>query len=294
MPVLDAKFFQGNDPIPPDILSKLFVDGPTRVNEIDAAQLGWDGKLAGGIVLQLSEDGSLARRGAFTLLGQLAEQPVVIPAFKIWDKASKDLTATITLPKAEDFSFLDGGLCSDYIDEDEIQFAITKGHTPVLPPQYRQHKITGLALRMLAHLARGSNGRGGLAIKLTLLGFPLNVDELRQEGEATQSAAWAGIRLFEAECSLFPLAPLNSWGCPIYPLLHRVDGEKSCTASNQELQFAMGAVMGTACNPTACTNTTALKRFWTAMAADPEKAVPTPPHITWPLCERPAAQMGKY
>ena len=55
--------------------------------------------------------------------------------------ASKDLTATITLPKAEDFSFLDGGLCSDYKDEDEIQFAITKGHNPVLPPQYRQHKI---------------------------------------------------------------------------------------------------------------------------------------------------------
>ncbi len=145
MPVLDAKFFQGSDPIPPDILSKLFVGGPTRVNEMDAAQLGWDGKLAGGIVLQLSEYGSLARRGAFTLLGQLADQPIVIPAFKIWDKASKDLTATITLPKAEDFSFLDGGLCSDYIDEDEIQFAITKGHTPVLPPQYRQHKITGLA-----------------------------------------------------------------------------------------------------------------------------------------------------
>ena len=47
MPVLDAKFFQGSDPIPPDTLSKLFVGGPTRVNEMDAAQLGWDGKLAG-------------------------------------------------------------------------------------------------------------------------------------------------------------------------------------------------------------------------------------------------------
>jgi hypothetical protein len=149
------------------------------------------------------------------LLGQLVDRPVVIPAFKIRDKASKDLIATITLPRAEDFSFLDGGLCSDYIDEDEIQFAITKGHAPILPPQYRQHRITELSLRMLAHLARGSNGRGGLAIKLTLLGFPLSIDELRQEGEATQSAAWAGIRLFEAECSLFfPAAPLNSWGCP--------------------------------------------------------------------------------
>jgi hypothetical protein len=54
MPVLDPKFFQGCDPIPPDILTKLFVGGPTRVNEINAAQLGWDGKLAGAIVLQLS------------------------------------------------------------------------------------------------------------------------------------------------------------------------------------------------------------------------------------------------
>jgi hypothetical protein len=192
MPVLDPKFFQGCDPILPDILTKLFVGEPTHVNEINAAQLGWDGKLAGDIVLQLLEDGSLVRRGAFTLLGQLADQPVIIPAFKIWDKASKDLTATITLLKAEDFSFLDGGLCPDYIDEDEVQFAITKGHATILPPQYRQHRITGLSLCMLAHLARGSNGGGCLAIKLTLLGFPLSVEELRQEGEATQSAAWAG------------------------------------------------------------------------------------------------------
>ena len=293
MPVLDQKFFRGSERIPPDVLANLLVDSPTHISLATAERLGWDGGLAGAIIIQLSEDGSLARRGAFTLLGKLADEPVVMPAFKIWDKASRDLSVTITLPGADSFSFLDGGLCSDYVDQDEIQYAVSKGHNPVLPANYGQHKIGGLSLRMLAHIARGSNGRGGLAIKLTLLAFPMAVDELRQESDAVQSAAWAGIKLFEAQCPLFPAAPPESWGCPMFPLLYRDGGANTCSASNRELQFAIGAVMGTACAPTACTNTTALKRFWAAMTTDPEKAVPTPPYITWPLCERPPPDMGK-
>jgi hypothetical protein len=29
------------------------------------------------------------------------------------------------------------------------------------------------------------------------------------------------------------------------------------------------------------------------MTADPEKALPRPPHITWPPCERPPVSEGK-
>ena len=52
MPVLDQRFFQGNDSIPPDIVNKLYVDSPSRVIPSVANQLGWDGKLAGTVILQ--------------------------------------------------------------------------------------------------------------------------------------------------------------------------------------------------------------------------------------------------
>ena len=294
MPELDGKFFQGNNPIPPDVIEKLFTNSPTQLDPATASQLGWEGQLIGAITIQLSEDGSLARRGVFNMLGKLADEPVTIPASKLWEKASRDITLTLTLPTADSFSFLDGGLASDYMDHDEVTYAISRGHTPVLPAQFDAHKIGEFSLRMIVHLSRGSNGRSGLAIKLTLLIFPLGADELRQETDAVQSPAWAGIKLLEAECGLFPGAPLNSWGCPVYPLLHRAKESIQCTASTKELHHAVAAVMCTASNPTACTSTVALKRFWTAMSADPEKAQPKPPHITWPQHERPPVSEGKH
>jgi hypothetical protein len=293
MPTLNERFFQGDDPIPADIMGKLFVDSPTKISEAAARSLGWDGKLTGAVVLHLAENGATVRRGFFNLIGKLADEPIVLPASKIWMGAARDTTITITLPPADAFSFLDGNLCSDYMDQDEIQFAVAKGNTPILPPHYRQNGINGLSLRMLAHVARGSNGRGGLKIKLTLLAFPLDVDDLRQESEATQSAAWAGIKIFEAESPLFPAAPMGGWGNPLYPLLYQPNQVQPCTASNKELRAAISAIMCGAAAPTACTNTTALHKFWETMSADPEAAEPAIPHITWPVFERPEPELGK-
>jgi hypothetical protein len=293
MPVLDSKFFQGDQPIPQDILDKLFCNSPAQIDTETATRLGWNGQLVGGIVLQLSEDGTLARRGAFNLLGNLVEQQLSFPASKLWDRASKEITVTITVPTADHFSFLDGGLTSDYMDHDQVDYVVSRGHTPILPAQYEANKIGGFSLRLVAHLSRSSNGRSGLAIRITLLVFPLGTDELRQETDATQSPAWAGIKLLEAECPLFPAAPLNSWGCPVYPFLHKADANGPFAANPKELQHAIAAIMGNASNPTACTSTVALKRFWQTMTADPEKALPRPPHITWPPCERPPVSGGK-
>jgi len=293
MPVLDQRFFQGDERIPPDILSKLYVDSPSRVQPAVANRLGWDGKLAGTVILELAEGGATVRRGFFSLLGPLADQPVVIPAYKIWAGAARDITVTITLPPAEAFSFLDGTLASDYMDQDEINFVVSKGHTPILPTHYRRNHITGLALRMLVHLAKGSNGRGGLAVKLTLLAFPRDVEDLREEGEATQHAGWAGIKIFEAESPLFPAAPLGQWGNPIYPLLYRHSISAPCTATNQELRSAIAALMNTACTPTACTSTAALQRFWDSAQTDPDSVQAGQPNITWPHEERPARAEGE-
>jgi len=293
MPELDNKFFQGSGEMPPDILENLFVNSPSQIDLEAARQLGWDEKLAGSIILHLSEDGARARRGTFNIMGELAEQPITMAASKIWEKAGKDVNITVTMPRAESFSFLDGGLASDYLDHDQVEYVVSRGSVPIMPTHHQRNGVLGFSLRTIAHLARGSNGRGGLALKITVLIFPLDADELRQESPAVQSAAWAGIRLLEAECPLFPRAPLNIWGCPIFPLLYRQDGRIPCTASSQELQYAIAAVMGSACNPTACTSTVALRRFWRVMTEDPEKAEPRPPHITWPSCERPQYDDGK-
>jgi hypothetical protein len=237
MPELDTRFFQGDDHIPPDVIGKLFVDSPSRVRPSVSEQLGWDGKLAGTVILQLAEDGATVRRGFFSLIGKLAEEPITIPASKIWAGVGREATVTITLPPAEAFSFLDGTLASDYMDQSEIEFVVAKGRTPILPTHYRRNNVGGLSLRMLVHLARGCNSRGGgLAVKLTLLAFPRDMEDLREEGEATQSAGWAGIKIYEAESPLFPAAPLGQWGNPIYPLLYRHSTNTPCTASNQELR----------------------------------------------------------
>jgi len=293
MPELDGKYFRGEDQIPPDTLRKLYVSSPARIQPEEATRLGWDGKLSAGVILQLAEDGVTVRRGSFTLLGELASEPIVIPASKIWEKVAKDLHLTITIPTADNFSFMDGGLCSDYMDGDEFSYTISKGTTPVLPTHYRRHGIIGLSLRLLAHMSKGSNGRGGPLVKITILAFPLDVDELREECEATQSAAWAGIKVLEAECPLFPAAPPNSWGNPFFPLVYRANQELACTASREELRSAIAAIMGAAYAPTACTNTTALKKFWDMMRADVEKSAPRAPHITWPKINRPDPAEGK-
>lgn len=290
--MLDQRFFQGDDRIPPDIVNKLYVDSPTRILPTVANRLGWDGQLAGAVILQLAEDGTTIRRGFFSLMGQLAEEPIVLPATKIWAGAKRDTTVTITLPPAEAFSFLDGTLASDYMDESEIQFVVARGHTPVLPTHYRRNNIAGLSLRMLVHLARGSNGNGGLAVKLTLLAFPRDTEELRDQSDATQSAGWAGIKIYEAESPLFPAAPLGQWGNPIYPLLYRHSTRVACEASNQELRSAIAALMRTACAPTACTSTAALQKFWDNAAADPASVQTRAPTVTWPHEERPARTAG--
>jgi len=55
LPVLDQWFFQGNERILPDILSKLYVDSPSRVQPAVANRLGWDGKLAGTVKLEITD-----------------------------------------------------------------------------------------------------------------------------------------------------------------------------------------------------------------------------------------------
>jgi len=292
MPELDSRYFQGSGPIPPDIRENLCVDSPTQISENAANRLGWDGNLAAAVIIQLSESGDTASRGYFALVGELTEHPIVIQASKLWEGASRDVNVSITVPTAEQFSFLDGTLCSDYIDHDEVDYVVSKGRTPILPPHYGRYKISGFSLRLVAHLSRGANGRGGLTIRLTLLAFPLNVDELRQECDATQSASWAGVRLLEQECPFFPNSASAAWGHPFYPLLYKSNARMPCTASEDELRAAVAAVMGTASMPTACTSVGAMRKFWTAMAADPEKAAPRAPQITWPKFDRPAAAQG--
>jgi hypothetical protein len=144
MPELDGKFFQGNNPIPPDVLAKLFTNSPTQLDPAAASQLGWDGRLIGAITIQLSEDGSLARRDVFNMLGKLADKPVTIPASKLWEKAARDITLTLTMPTADNFSFLDGGRSP------RTTWTTMKSHTeyPVATPQFYLHSTTPTRLEI--------------------------------------------------------------------------------------------------------------------------------------------------
>ncbi len=60
MPELNKKFFQDSEAILPDILEKMFGNSPTQIDLEVARQLGWEGKLTGSVILQLSEDSARA------------------------------------------------------------------------------------------------------------------------------------------------------------------------------------------------------------------------------------------
>jgi hypothetical protein len=183
MPELDNKFFQGRGDIPPDIIEKLYVNSPAQTDLDAARQLGWDEKLAGSIILHLSEDGARARRGTFNIMGELVEQPITMAASKIWEKAGKDVMITITMPRAESFSFLDGGLTSDYMDHDQVEFVISRGSVPIMPAHYQRNGVVGFSLHTIAHLARGSKGRGHHLLETGhVLSRPVAADHHSQGG----------------------------------------------------------------------------------------------------------------
>ena len=294
MPDLDPKWFGGPAELPPDITSKLTVADYHGLADRALTALGWEGQLICAAGLSVSQDGSLVLGARFVARGMLAPAPVVVKAAHLWEGVAEDVMVHVTVPDCTNFQFASGELCSDYLPQEAVKFTITKGDQLVLPTEWEGMKVGPFSLRLIAHLGKTSNGRGGPHFRLSVLMFPYSVDQLADLSDATQSVSWPGIRIVENKSEFFPRSTLSFWGCPIFPLLNVADRADNCSTlpAAAHLRHAISELMGSAALPTACKSFGGLKKQMDAMRNDPEASDPTPPTVTWPPAPRPPRQQG--
>ena len=294
MPDLDPKWFAGSAELPPDISTKLTIEDYHGLADRALTAMGWEGQLICAAGLSISQDGQLVQNGRFLARGALSTTPVPVKAAHLWEGVADNVMVHVTVPDCTNFPFSSGELCSDYLPQAAVKFVITRDGQPVLPTEWEQLKIGDFSLRLIAHLGKTSNGRTGPHFKLSVLMFPYSVDQLADLSDATQSVSWPGISILEGKSEFFPRAPLNFWGCPLFPLLNVQDRAANCAdlPTSAHLRHAIGELMGSAARPTACKSRAGLKRKMDEMTADPEASDPVAPTVTWPPAPRPAISQG--
>ena len=125
MPAMDKSLFEGASHMDREDLKKLEV-----VNCEDAVAealrgFNWSGQAAGCIILQLSPDNNTAASGQIATRGRISKEDYKWEAAKIWPTAEAGLLLTIQVPDAGLFTFSEGGLCSDYVDMENIEHCVT-------------------------------------------------------------------------------------------------------------------------------------------------------------------------
>jgi hypothetical protein len=196
--------------------------------------------------------------------------------------------------RGEDFKFRSGRLCSEFLEQEFCEYTVKQQDTVLEREEQRRLGVGQFALRMVTHLDKASNGRGGPHFKVTVLAFPRSVEQL-SETAGTQSASWPGIKILEAKCDFFPQAGQDSWGAPFFPIL--ISSERAAAVrsvpSGETMRFAMAQLLRTALLPTACTNRAGLARKEQEMAgADPEE-VERQPTVQWPTVAEPQTTQGE-
>ena len=294
MPDLDPKWFSGEAELPPDISEKLTIQDYHGLADRALTALGWEGQLIAVAGLTISQDGSLVQNARFLARGMLSTSPVQVKAANLWEGVAENIMLQVTIPDCTNFLFSGGELCSDYLPQAAVKYVITRDGQPVLPTEWEQLNIGEFSLRLIAHLGKSSNGRGGPHFRMSVLMFPYSVDKLTDLSDATQSVSWPGLLIIEGKSELFPRPPVGFWGCPLFPLLNVQDRAANCTTlpTAAHLRHAISELMGAAALPTACKSRAGLKKHMDAMVEDPEASEPAPPTVTWPPAPRPARPQG--
>jgi hypothetical protein len=280
MVVLDAKYFEGGGEISADIAEKLVTSGMRDSLSRTLTELGWEGQLVGLVGLYVAPDGKRVTGGEFAVRGHLAEQPFSIQASKWWD-CDADITVDFNALRGEEFKFSGGSMHSDFVGQDSLECVVKKQGAVMSREELEQ--LGQFSVRLVAHLDKTSNGRGGPAFKLTVLVFPKPPEEM-DNMEGASSASWPGIKIVEAKCSLFPAARQGAWGAPLYPLI--VTGDRAANSGRlpaaKTLRFCMAKLIGSAVVPTSCTNRVGLARKWQQMDGQEPSAFEKQPAIQWP------------
>jgi len=292
MPNLLKKWFKQAEEINSDTVKRLETASfRLPVGQV-LAKLGWDASsLVAGIGLELSPDNRRVIRGQFFLRGQLERETITLQANNLWPAADAEVKMHITMPDGYTFRFNSGTLCSDMVACEDYKHYFTRGDNIIPPTDWGKFKLGETAIRAVCHLDKSSNGASGPAIKTTVLIFPRSVEEMMEISDHTQSPAWPGLRILEAQCAFAP--DIGQWKDPACPIF--MTGSPLTDAPNapsiQEIRHRIAAVMRSAKRPTACTSGKALKTQWNKAINDVE-ALERDPTITWPAAPRQPAEQG--
>jgi hypothetical protein len=170
MGVLPKTLFAGSENISDADKKKIFVNNFSQSIETVLCEFLWEGKAAGTIGLTLSEDGKKVESGRFITRGVLEARSIKMAASNIWADTDESLILTIKLPRAEIFKFSEGGLYSQYVDEDSVSHSlhmVKEGETPVPILQgekIKEWSIGSFCLRQICHVSKNSTACGGVIL----------------------------------------------------------------------------------------------------------------------------------
>ena len=244
----------------------------------------------------MSPDNRQVRRGQILMRGHLSKEPATVQAAKLWDKADKDVTVTLPFPQAAEFDFAGGTMASDYLTSSGIKMQCARNSQEIQQSEWAKCGIGAFCLRLFLHIVKGATASQRPSARFTVLFFPMREEEMVRDNELAKGAGWPGIKILEGEAALFPAAPENSWGCPIYPILN--PGANFALSPNlpssEEMRFVISKIMGTARQPVACATVGTLKKKWEKIRADQEEYTERTPTTTWPEMPNPPAFSGEF
>jgi hypothetical protein len=295
MATIDGVLFMGEASMPRDELAELEIPNTDEAVTNGLKQLGWDGKSpAGCVVLQLAADNSAVTSGQFVARGQLAAEELRMDASRIWNGADANLQLSIQVPRGEAFKFSDGGLCSDFMAESEIEYCITtvgRSAQVVLQADYKAKKIGNFCIRMVCDIKKAT-ARAGVTLNYKVMLYPGTEEEVTGVSELARSPSWPGLKLTEGELALLPRTK-TTWKCPIRPLIRTgTPWEEDDTAPPMdELRAKIAWVMATSEPADACKTRKALVARWRRYANNPDEFSPKKSALAWPRPQH-ASQTG--
>jgi len=285
MSELGRELFEGGDIAETDITRCEVRNVGEAVDNV-LADNGWNKKdPVAAIVLSLSQDNERVLGGELVARGG-DEEERQCEAKKIWANVEKDVTLTVTLPSMDAFDFSEGGLTSNFVDDEEVvhYFHVRDGgrSQPVLDNQLQELGIGRFSLRLVCHLASRSSKENGIWLKYHLMLFPETGNRMFEMTEKARLPGWPGFKIAEGAMAVLPAATV-AWGCPVLPLMRtgRSFAEKPQSPDAAALRAAVAGVMRRAGAPHNSRTPVSLAANWDKICkgtANLEK----PPPLQWP------------
>jgi hypothetical protein len=307
MPDIDKALFAGKEIITSVEWATLTTPdmGEMAVGEF-LEGIGWDGKAAGVVGIQLAVDNSRPSAARFALAGQWRAHPDHIQAQKVFAEAPADWILEINLPNMSVFQFPDGRMASKYLGGDAVEYRFYKVEDSVKrfidDDELGQHGISYFSVRAICSLAKTCNVKWGIWVTTTILIYPESEEGMLAVSPAASHAAWPGIKLAEGDVAVLPAAgrgkaALNgkAWGCPLAPAIQVgsdwADAPGPLKAA--DVRAAVGALLGEGVLADCSLNEESLKRKWTKIQRAPDALKPRKPEKTWPTMAANIAAVAK-